>query len=232
MTVPVLTITASSADVELGGTVPAITPIYSGLVNGDTAPDTPPTCSTAATSAAIGRFVSSCSGAVDSTYTIVYVNGTVEISPSDGYGEYDPTAVATTISAASNGASVGTASINVANGGLAAGFTAYQNLTIQTRQRSPGGLLQGHRRPRFRHLQPERGDRDDGHRWLGQQRSDAPLRRLHRVRRQGGGDTVVADDRQRRAGRRSGHGLTGHRGRHQRHHHLRAVGHARPGRST
>ena len=41
---PVLTITASSADVELGGTVPAITPIYSGLVNGDTAPDTAPTC--------------------------------------------------------------------------------------------------------------------------------------------------------------------------------------------
>ena len=130
--VPVLTITASSADVEIGGTVPAITPIYSGLINGDTAPDTPPTCSTAATSAAIGRFVSSCSGAVDSTYTIVYVNGTVEISPSDGYGEYDPTAVATTISAASNGASVGAGTINVVSGGLGVGFTAYQNLTIQT----------------------------------------------------------------------------------------------------
>ena len=145
--VPVLTITASSADVEIGGTVPAITPIYSGLINGDTAPDTPPTCSTAATSAAIGRFVSSCSGAVDSTYTIVYVNGTVEISPSDGYGEYDPTAVATTISAASNGASVGAGTINVVTGGLAAGFTAYQNLTDPDHgQRSPGGLLQGHQR--------------------------------------------------------------------------------------
>ena len=66
------------------------------------------------------------------TYTIQYVDGTVEISPSDGYGEYDPTAVATTISAASNGASVGAGTINVVSGGLAVGFTAYQNLTIQT----------------------------------------------------------------------------------------------------
>ena len=98
---------------ELGGTVPAITPIYSGLVNGDTAPDTPPTCSTPATSAAIGRFVSSCSGAVDAGYDIVYVNGTVEISPSDGYAEYDPTSRSTTISDAGNGRNI-TASTGLA----------------------------------------------------------------------------------------------------------------------
>ena len=43
---PTLTITASSVDMELGEAAPAITPSYSGLVGGDTAPATPPTCST------------------------------------------------------------------------------------------------------------------------------------------------------------------------------------------
>jgi hypothetical protein len=132
VTKPTLTITASSADVELGGAIPAITPSYSGLVGGDIAPDVEPTCTTAATSAAIGRFATTCSGADDADYDIVYVAGTVEISPSDGYAEYDPTAAATTVAAASNGASVGTGTINVVNGGIPAGFAAYQNLTIET----------------------------------------------------------------------------------------------------
>ncbi|MGA3328041.1 MAG: choice-of-anchor D domain-containing protein [Terriglobia bacterium] len=77
-----LTITASSATMAYGGTVPTITPGYSGFVNGDTPASltTPPTCSTTATSTSPpGSYPSSCSGAVDSNYTISYVNGTVTV---------------------------------------------------------------------------------------------------------------------------------------------------------
>ena len=60
-------VTASSASMTYGGTVPAITASYSGFVNGDTAGSltTPPTCSTAAESSSpVGPYASSCSGAV------------------------------------------------------------------------------------------------------------------------------------------------------------------------
>jgi sugar lactone lactonase YvrE len=79
-----LTITASSATMAYGGTVPTITPGYSGFVNGDTPASltTPPTCSTTATShSPAGSYPSSCTGAADSNYTISYVNGTVVDSP-------------------------------------------------------------------------------------------------------------------------------------------------------
>jgi hypothetical protein len=82
-----LTITASSATMIYGGTVPTITPSYSGFVNGDTSASltTQPTCSTTATShSPVGSYPSSCSGAVDSNYTISYVNGTVTILPGGG----------------------------------------------------------------------------------------------------------------------------------------------------
>ena len=47
-----LSIAASSGTMTYGGTVPTITPSYSGFVNGDSAASltTPPTCGTAATS--------------------------------------------------------------------------------------------------------------------------------------------------------------------------------------
>ncbi len=79
-----LTITASSGSMTYGGTVPTITPMYSGLVNGDSAPATPPTCSTTATSsspASPPTYPSSCSGAADSNYTISHVDGAVTINP-------------------------------------------------------------------------------------------------------------------------------------------------------
>jgi len=79
-TAPLLVITASSASMTYGGTVPTITPSYSGFVNGDTSASltTPPTCTTTATSQSLaGSYPSSCTGAVDSNYTITYVNGTV-----------------------------------------------------------------------------------------------------------------------------------------------------------
>ena len=73
-----LTIAASSASMTYGGATPAILPLYSGFVNGDTSTSltTAPTCSTTATSTSpVGSYPSSCSGAVDSNYTITYVNG-------------------------------------------------------------------------------------------------------------------------------------------------------------
>ena len=77
-----LQITASSGAITYGGTVPAITPIYSGLVNGDLAPATPPTCSTTATNtSAAGSYPTTCSGAVDSDYTIGYGTGVLLIVP-------------------------------------------------------------------------------------------------------------------------------------------------------
>ena len=77
-----LSITASSPAMAYGGAVPAITPIYSGLVAGDTAASltTPPTCSTTATSSSPpGTYPSSCSGAVDSNYDITYSAGSVTV---------------------------------------------------------------------------------------------------------------------------------------------------------
>ena len=68
-----------------GGTVPTITPGYSGFVNGDNASSlsTQPTCSTTATSASPvtgSPYASSCSGAADPNYTISYVDGSVTVT--------------------------------------------------------------------------------------------------------------------------------------------------------
>ena len=80
-----LLITASDDTMVYGGTVPTITPIYTGLQAGDTAPATAPTCSTTATSASpVGSYPSSCAGAADPNYMIgvaSYVDGTVTVTP-------------------------------------------------------------------------------------------------------------------------------------------------------
>jgi hypothetical protein len=79
-----LTITASSASMPYGGTVPAITPSYSGFVGGDTAASltTPPTCSTTAlNNSPVGSYPSTCTSAVDPNYSITYVAGAVGVSP-------------------------------------------------------------------------------------------------------------------------------------------------------
>ncbi len=78
-----LTITASTATMNYGGTVPTITASYGGFVNGDTPASltTLPTCSTTATSHSdAGAYTTSCSGAVDTNYTISYVTGTVTVA--------------------------------------------------------------------------------------------------------------------------------------------------------
>jgi large repetitive protein len=77
-----LTITASSATMVYGATVPVITPLYAGLVAPDAAPATQPTCSTTATGTSnVGVYPSSCAGAVDANYAISYLPGTVTITP-------------------------------------------------------------------------------------------------------------------------------------------------------
>ena len=79
--VPVV-VTASSATSVYGSDAPEIQATYSGLVNGDTAPDTAPDCGTDATSSSpVGTYASSCSGAVDPNYTFTYVGGSVDVTP-------------------------------------------------------------------------------------------------------------------------------------------------------
>lgn len=76
-----LTITASSAAMTAGQAAPVITPLYSGLVNGDSAPALPPTCgTTAGPGSPVGTYPSSCQGASDPNYAISYVAGTVTVN--------------------------------------------------------------------------------------------------------------------------------------------------------
>lgn len=101
-----LTITASDGQMTYGGTVPTITPIYSGLINGDQAPSTPPTCTSNATSSTpAGTYLltTSCLGASDPNYSISYANGTLTvnqaplvITASDGSMTYGGTVPAIT----------------------------------------------------------------------------------------------------------------------------------------
>ncbi len=81
-----LTVTASSPTMTYGGAPPAVTPQYSGFVNNDTASSltTAPSCSTAATSSSTvsgSPYVSTCTGAADSNYSITYVPGLVTVGP-------------------------------------------------------------------------------------------------------------------------------------------------------
>jgi MBG domain (YGX type)/Putative Ig domain len=78
-----LTVTASGGSMTYGGTVPAITPAYTGFVTGDSAASltTAPTCSTTATPASpVGSYPSICTGAVDPDYSISYVSGQVTVT--------------------------------------------------------------------------------------------------------------------------------------------------------
>ncbi len=80
---PTLTITASNGTQNYGGKVATITPTYSGFVNGDSPADLTslPTCVSGTTSSSpVGTYASSCSGAVDPRYSIVYVDGTTTVN--------------------------------------------------------------------------------------------------------------------------------------------------------
>ncbi|HEV3352829.1 MAG TPA: MBG domain-containing protein [Acidimicrobiales bacterium] len=79
-----LTITASSPTITYGAPTPAITPGYTGLKNGNTAPATPPTCSVTPTlrngNPVAGTYTTSCTGAADNNYTITPVTGLLTVN--------------------------------------------------------------------------------------------------------------------------------------------------------
>jgi large repetitive protein len=100
-----LTITAPSPTVDYGAAVPTLTPGYSGFVNGDTAGSlsTAPNCSTNYTQGSHvsgNPYATSCTGAVDSDYTISYQPGTLTVhavqltvtanAQTKKYGDSDP----------------------------------------------------------------------------------------------------------------------------------------------
>ena len=79
-----LTITADNQTSAYGATLPTLTAQYSGFVNGDTSASlaTQPTIATTATTASnVGSYPISASEAADADYTIVYVGGTLSVTP-------------------------------------------------------------------------------------------------------------------------------------------------------
>jgi hypothetical protein len=78
-----LVVTANSASMTYGGTVPALTVSYSGFINGDDVSSltTPPKITTTATSSSpAGSYPIKVSGAVDPKYNFVYNPGTLTIT--------------------------------------------------------------------------------------------------------------------------------------------------------
>jgi uncharacterized membrane protein len=82
-----LTITADNQSMVYGGTLPALTASYSGLVNGDTpatfsvSPNVPPVLGTVPATSHAGSDAITVSGAADPNYSISYVPGTLTITP-------------------------------------------------------------------------------------------------------------------------------------------------------
>jgi Ca2+-binding RTX toxin-like protein len=81
-----LTISANNATMNYGGSLPALSVSFAGLVNGDTpttfatSPNTAPTLSTVSASSHAGNYAITASGASDSNYTISYVAGTLTVN--------------------------------------------------------------------------------------------------------------------------------------------------------
>ncbi|MBI3174655.1 MAG: right-handed parallel beta-helix repeat-containing protein, partial [Chloroflexi bacterium] len=79
----ILTVTAPSATITYGDTVPAFTPGYSGFTGGDDASvlDTAPTCSAGAGPFTVigGPYAVTCSGGFDDKYDFDYVNGVLTV---------------------------------------------------------------------------------------------------------------------------------------------------------
>ncbi|MDP9100810.1 MAG: LamG domain-containing protein, partial [Actinomycetota bacterium] len=78
-----VTVLAPSPSVIFGGSLPALTPHYAGLVNGDLAPATAPTCSTTAHQGSpAGTYPVTCSGAADPNYAgFLYPAGSLTVTP-------------------------------------------------------------------------------------------------------------------------------------------------------
>ena len=75
-----LLITADNKSKAYGAALPTLTVSYTGLVNGNTAPTTPPTISTTALATSnFGTYPITATGAVDANYTITYASGTLTV---------------------------------------------------------------------------------------------------------------------------------------------------------
>jgi hypothetical protein len=97
-----LTITASSATMTQGATVPIITPSYSGFVNHDSSSSltTQPLCWTQAMSTSQPATYSSiCSAAADPNYSITFLTGQVTVTAANGGGVTSPAASKTRLTA-------------------------------------------------------------------------------------------------------------------------------------
>jgi arylamine N-acetyltransferase len=84
VTAVTLTITADNKTKVYGADLPTLTVSYAGFVAGDTAAslDTPVTVTTTATPGSpVGTYPITPSGAADANYTIVFVNGTLTVTP-------------------------------------------------------------------------------------------------------------------------------------------------------
>src|SRR6185295_12050753 len=95
-------ITANDQTKAYGDVNPALTVSYTGLLNGDVAPATPPSISTTAvTSSPFGTYPITASGAADPNYTITYAPGTLSVTAvpllitandqTRAYGDANPT---------------------------------------------------------------------------------------------------------------------------------------------
>jgi hypothetical protein len=133
-----LTITASDQSTTYGSTLPGLTASYKGFVNDDTAASltaAPSLTTTATSSSPVGTYAITASGAVDPNYTIVYVAGTLSVTPaaltitandqSMGYGASVPT-----LTASYSG---------FVNGDTAASLTSLPSLTTTATSASPVG---------------------------------------------------------------------------------------------
>ena len=77
-----LTITANNQTLFVGGTDPAYTASYSGLMAGETSAvlDAAPVCGVSVPHTAVGNYPILCSGAAYTDYSFSYVNGTLTVT--------------------------------------------------------------------------------------------------------------------------------------------------------
>ncbi len=79
-----VTVTASSASIVVGDSIPEVTATYAGLKLGATAPVTLATCSTTATSSSpSGSYATKCEGAADANYSFSYISGSLQVDKAD-----------------------------------------------------------------------------------------------------------------------------------------------------
>ena len=150
-----------------GGTVPSITPSYSGFVNGDTgAAVSGLTCSTTATSSKpAGSYPTGCSGGSAANYTISYVGGTLAI----GKATLTITASSPTMSLRGHGAAITPSFSGFVNGDTGAAVSGLTCSTTATASSPPGTtdqLQRGqrdklHHQLRWGHARHRQGAADD-----------------------------------------------------------------------